>query len=109
MTGMEPRRFHVIQCHWFSSFYEGLYRYSSTQSLVEPLAADELSENRPFLVALDAEFVALSREETEVHSDGTRSLVRPVRMHLARVRYVTFLCVIVEPDLLFSWSSSVIQ
>lgn len=71
-------------------FYEGMYRYSSTQSLVEPLAADELGDasGRPMLIALDAEFVALSREEMEVHSDGTRSLIRPVRMHLARVSVV---------------------
>ena len=63
-----------------------MYRYTSTQSLVEPLQPDELSDTRPLLIAIDAEFVALSREETEVHSDGTRSLLRPIRMHLARVR-----------------------
>ncbi|PWN41313.1 hypothetical protein IE81DRAFT_292061 [Ceraceosorus guamensis] len=37
------------------------------------------------LVAIDAEFVALSMEELEVRSDGTRSVIRPSRLTLARV------------------------
>ncbi|CAG8771188.1 4741_t:CDS:2, partial [Acaulospora morrowiae] len=37
------------------------------------------------LVAIDAEFVALNQEETEIRSDGTKSVIRPRRLSLARV------------------------
>ncbi|KAK9473883.1 ubiquitin carboxyl-terminal hydrolase-domain-containing protein [Dipodascopsis tothii] len=48
------------------------------------LAQDEVP--RPgTLVAIDAEFVALHQEETEVRSDGTKTLIRPSRLSLARV------------------------
>lgn len=40
------------------------------------------------LVAMDAEFVMIHQEETEVISDGTRSLVRPKELQLARVSVV---------------------
>ncbi|KAK9240841.1 ubiquitin carboxyl-terminal hydrolase-domain-containing protein [Lipomyces kononenkoae] len=40
------------------------------------------------LVAIDAEFVALQQEETEIRSDGTRHLIRPSRLSLARVSVV---------------------
>ena len=36
-------------------------------------------------VAIDAEFVALQREEIEVKADGTRETIRPSRLGLARV------------------------
>jgi PAB-dependent poly(A)-specific ribonuclease subunit 2 len=37
------------------------------------------------LVSIDAEFVSLQQEEVEYRSDGTKSLIRPSRMALARV------------------------
>lgn len=37
------------------------------------------------LVALDAEFVSMQNEEIEVKADGSRSVVRPSRLGLARV------------------------
>lgn len=37
------------------------------------------------LVAIDAEFVALAHEELDVFSDGTRTLLQPSRLALARV------------------------
>lgn len=37
------------------------------------------------LVAMDAEFVMLQQEETEIRSDGTKSLLRPTLLSLARV------------------------
>ncbi|KAI9313283.1 ubiquitin carboxyl-terminal hydrolase-domain-containing protein [Dichotomocladium elegans] len=40
------------------------------------------------LVAIDAEFVALNQEETEIRSDGTKSLIRPSTLMLARVSVV---------------------
>ncbi|EST08831.1 Exonuclease, RNase T/DNA polymerase III [Kalmanozyma brasiliensis GHG001] len=40
------------------------------------------------LVAIDAEFVALNQEELEIRSDGTRSVIRPTRLSLARVSVV---------------------
>ncbi|KAJ1017800.1 hypothetical protein NDA16_005117 [Ustilago loliicola] len=40
------------------------------------------------LVAIDAEFVALNQEELEIRSDGTRSVIRPTKLSLARVSVV---------------------
>lgn len=62
--------------------------YRTPSSVVMPLSFDEIESKSGYLVALDAEFVALSREETEVRTDGTRSLIRPVRLHLARVSLI---------------------
>ncbi|KAJ3140255.1 poly(A)-specific ribonuclease [Geranomyces variabilis] len=45
----------------------------------------ELPTQPGFLCALDAEFVALSKDEAEIRSDGTRSVIRPSRLTLARV------------------------
>ncbi|PWN52754.1 hypothetical protein IE53DRAFT_366908 [Violaceomyces palustris] len=50
----------------------------------EPLARDEIPKPGT-LVSIDAEFVALNQEELEVRSDGTRSVIRPTRLSLARV------------------------
>ncbi|KAI9104701.1 ubiquitin carboxyl-terminal hydrolase-domain-containing protein [Phlyctochytrium arcticum] len=49
------------------------------------LRSDELPTAPGYLCALDAEFVALTKDETEVRSDGTRSVIRPSRLTLARV------------------------
>ncbi len=40
---------------------------------------------RGTLVSIDAEFVSLQQEEAEFHSDGTKRVIRPSRMTLARV------------------------
>ncbi|GAA5974216.1 hypothetical protein JCM11641_003332 [Rhodosporidiobolus odoratus] len=40
---------------------------------------------RGTLVSIDAEFVSLQQEEAEFHSDGTKKVLRPSRMTLARV------------------------
>ena len=37
------------------------------------------------LVAIDAEFVSMQQEETEFRSDGTKRVIRPARLSLARV------------------------
>ncbi|KAG6879034.1 poly(A)-specific ribonuclease [Termitomyces sp. T32_za158] len=37
------------------------------------------------LVAIDAEFVSMQQEETEFRSDGTKRVLRPARLSLARV------------------------
>lgn len=37
------------------------------------------------LVSIDAEFVSLQQEEVEYRSNGTRNLIRPSRLTLARV------------------------
>ncbi|ETW85417.1 hypothetical protein HETIRDRAFT_432176 [Heterobasidion irregulare TC 32-1] len=50
----------------------------------DPLRPDELP--RPgTLVAIDAEFVSMQQEETEYRSDGTKKILRPARLSLARV------------------------
>jgi len=36
-------------------------------------------------VAIDAEFVSMQQEETEFRSDGTKKVIRPARLSLARV------------------------
>ncbi|KAI9355730.1 ubiquitin carboxyl-terminal hydrolase-domain-containing protein [Zopfochytrium polystomum] len=41
-----------------------------------------------FLCAIDSEFVALSQEETELRSNGTKFTIRPSRQALARVSVV---------------------
>lgn len=48
------------------------------------LTPEELPEPGT-LVAIDAEFVALQQEEMEFRSDGTKSILRPSHMSLARV------------------------
>jgi len=50
----------------------------------EVLSLDEIPQPGT-LVAIDAEFVALALEELELFSDGTRSLIEPSRLALARV------------------------
>ena len=37
------------------------------------------------MVAIDAEFVSMQQEETEYRSDGTKKVIRPARLSLARV------------------------
>jgi len=49
-----------------------------------PLTAEELPQPGT-LIAIDAEFVALQQEEMEFRSDGTKSVLRPSHMSLARV------------------------
>nr|ODO00889.1 PAB-dependent poly(A)-specific ribonuclease subunit PAN2 [Cryptococcus depauperatus CBS 7855] len=48
------------------------------------LAKNEMP-HQGMLVAIDAEFVALQQEEMEFRSDGTKSILRPSHMSLARV------------------------
>ncbi|KAI9273600.1 ubiquitin carboxyl-terminal hydrolase-domain-containing protein [Sporodiniella umbellata] len=50
----------------------------------EVLSPEEMPK-KGTLVAIDAEFVALQQEETEIRSDGTKSLIRPSTLTLARV------------------------
>ncbi|XP_076824729.1 PAN2-PAN3 deadenylation complex catalytic subunit PAN2-like isoform X2 [Clavelina lepadiformis] len=75
----------------------GLRRHLSTS--VEPrspasamtfttLSEEEIPSKEGVLVALDAEFVTLNAEEAELHSDGTRSTIKPSHLLLARVTVV---------------------
>lgn len=50
----------------------------------EPLGPLELP-CRESLVSIDAEFVLMQQEETEYRSDGTKKVLRPARLSLARV------------------------
>lgn len=50
----------------------------------EPLGSEELPLPGT-LVAIDAEFVQMQQEETEYRSDGTKKVLRPARLSLARV------------------------
>ncbi len=61
-------------------------RRLSTSTFV-PLEPHEIPE-RGSLVAIDAEFVTLNQEEAELRSDGTKSMIKPSQMSLARVSCV---------------------
>ncbi|KAJ6525112.1 ubiquitin carboxyl-terminal hydrolase-domain-containing protein [Mycena sp. CBHHK59/15] len=50
----------------------------------EPLSFEELPKPGT-LVAIDAEFVSMQQEETEFRSDGSKQVLRPARLSLARV------------------------
>ena len=50
----------------------------------EPLRFEELPKPGT-LIAIDAEFVSMQQEETEYRSDGTKKVIRPARLSLARV------------------------
>ncbi|KAI8612159.1 ubiquitin carboxyl-terminal hydrolase-domain-containing protein, partial [Chytriomyces sp. MP71] len=50
-----------------------------------PLTDAELPIKPGFVVAIDAEFVALQKAQTEIRSDGSRSTILPSKMGLARV------------------------
>ncbi|KAF2149383.1 cysteine proteinase [Myriangium duriaei CBS 260.36] len=54
-------------------------------SLLRPLAAGSETPIPMMPVAIDAEFVALSKAEIDVRADGTRETIRPPRLGLARV------------------------
>ncbi|ORX52131.1 hypothetical protein BCR36DRAFT_582638 [Piromyces finnis] len=62
-----------------------LNRRKNIITTCEPFTEDEIPKQPGYLCAIDAEFVALNKEETEIRSDGTKSLIRPPRMGLARV------------------------
>ncbi|KAI0811211.1 PAB-dependent poly-A-specific ribonuclease subunit PAN2 [Irpex lacteus] len=53
----------------------------------ELLKPDELPKPGT-LVAIDAEFVSMQQEETEYRSDGTKKVLRPARLSLARVSVI---------------------
>ncbi|KAJ3284105.1 poly(A)-specific ribonuclease, partial [Rhizoclosmatium sp. JEL0117] len=50
-----------------------------------PLKLSEFPLKKGFIVAIDAEFVSLQKEETEIRSDGSRSTILPSKLGLARV------------------------
>ena len=49
------------------------------------MSADEIPTKPGYLCAIDAEFVALNKEEIEIRSDGTKLVLRPSHLCLARV------------------------
>ncbi|KAI8801403.1 ubiquitin carboxyl-terminal hydrolase-domain-containing protein [Cladochytrium replicatum] len=65
-----------------------LNRRSDFVTRYETLIPEEIIGQTGYLCAIDAEFIALTKEETEIRSDGTRQLVRPSRLSLARVSVV---------------------
>ncbi|KAJ3066088.1 poly(A)-specific ribonuclease [Podochytrium sp. JEL0797] len=50
-----------------------------------PLKMSEFPLKPGFMVAIDAEFVSLQKEETEIRSDGSKSMLMPSKLGLARV------------------------
>lgn len=74
-----------------SHFYDELtqsWHFRNLETRREPSCRPLIPSEGPVpgtLVALDAEFVSMQNEEIEVKADGTRSVVRPSRLGLARV------------------------
>ncbi|RDD45083.1 PAB-dependent poly(A)-specific ribonuclease subunit PAN2 [Trichoplax sp. H2] len=58
----------------------------STSSFVTPLEED--LPGKGDLVGLDTEFVSLNQDEAEIHSDGTRSTIKPSQMSVARISVI---------------------
>ncbi|KAI9715714.1 MAG: poly(A)-specific ribonuclease [Chrysothrix sp. TS-e1954] len=82
---------HAIDDTWKQTLDTSLlYRKWSMQQTEDPLHFRPLSFplERPqpeTAVGIDAEFVALQQEELEIKADGSRSILRPSRLGLARV------------------------
>ena len=62
-------------------------KFAQIAHVIVPLTPAEMAQPS-LLCGIDAEFVAIKEEETEIRSDGTRSLLRPSRLSLARVSVV---------------------
>ncbi|KAJ3209636.1 poly(A)-specific ribonuclease, partial [Clydaea vesicula] len=65
---------------------ELLNRRKNSFTTTVPLNLKELKKG--YLCSIDAEFVVLAKEDTELRSDGTRAMLRPTRLSLARVSVV---------------------
>lgn len=82
----------IIDNSW-KSHIDTLLLYADCHYLAQPrrephtvlLDKDTEAPQRNTLVALDAEFVSLQKEENEVKADGNKVIVRPSRLGLARV------------------------
>jgi PAB-dependent poly(A)-specific ribonuclease subunit 2 len=55
---------------------------------IVPLDGEEIERLRGTLLALDSEFVEIQKEETEVKSNGSKCIVRPAKLALARISIV---------------------
>lgn len=92
----EFRYFHSIPrsflCRVCFSIFKGFeYSHFSARSEIKrqyKLLTNQEAPKPGTLVAMDAEFVMLQQEETEIISDGTKSLVRPKQLSLARVSVI---------------------
>lgn len=62
----------------------GLVNSVNRKVTFEPLTEEELPKEGD-VVALDAEFVSLNQEESELRSDGTRSMIKPSHLTCARM------------------------
>jgi PAB-dependent poly(A)-specific ribonuclease subunit 2 len=75
-------------CFHFHYFQEKLKRGFSNRNgsrIKHDLLHPSELPRAGMLVAIDAEFVSMQQEETEFRSDGTKKVIRPARLSLARV------------------------
>ncbi|CAG8466414.1 17986_t:CDS:10 [Racocetra fulgida] len=76
-----------LKCKWYTilNLIKLLFiRHRLTNKKTAHLLTPEELPQPGTLVAIDAEFVVLN-QETEIRSDGTKSVIRPSRLSLARV------------------------
>lgn len=66
------------------------YLNTQTDLLIKsmPLSTSEYPRSPGFMCAIDAEFVAMTKADVEICSDGTKKVLRPSRYSLARVSVV---------------------
>lgn len=79
----------ISLCVYISHYSYGWLKYFSSNRDGSRIKHDLLHPNElpraGMLVAIDAEFVSMQQEETELRSDGTKKVIRPARLSLARV------------------------
>lgn len=70
--------------------FQSVFRSEKRTRNIDPIRFEELKTVDPssFLIGIDAEFVLISKDETEAKSDGTKVIVRPGSMSLARISLV---------------------
>ena len=67
------------------TFHLDSKRYNFVPTATPLTVQETMFIRNGYLVAIDAEFVSINQEETEIRSDGTKSLIRPTQLSLARV------------------------
>ena len=88
-TSVLSRDSNISMCVCLSRLSHKILNFRSSNRDASCIKHDLLHPNElpraGMLVAIDAEFVSMQQEETEYRSDGTKKVIRPARLSLARV------------------------